>query len=263
MKATDDMILKNLECLKLSKYEAKVYLCLLREGISYGNEISKLSGVPGPKVYETLSKLVKKGLAYPIESSPVQYRPLPLEEFIDSKQKEMTGVTTFLRINRENIESGETQQLFWQISGKEALLQKAKDLIRKSKDNILISLWQDEATELKDELEIAHLRGVKVISMQYGETGCTVGQVFKHVMVPSVNERHGSEMFLLIDGFEGMFMYLEVSSGWTGYHTSSNGLVRVIENYLRHDIYLNIVIQDNYELMKQQYGEKLEGLLNL
>ncbi len=263
MKTTDEMILKNLGCLKLSKYEAKVYLCLLRTGRSYGNEVSKLSGVPGPKVYETLSKLVEKGLAYPIESSPIMYQPLPLEEFIESKQKEITGVTTFLRINRENIETVETQQLFWQLNGKEALLQKAKDLIRKSKDCIMVSLWQDEATELSNDLEIAHLRGVNILSVQYGETECTVGQVFKHIMVPSVHKRHGSEMFLLVDSVEGMFMYFEASTGWTGYHTSSLGLVRVIENYLRHDIYLNRVIQENYELMKKQYGENFNGLLDL
>jgi len=263
MKTTDAMILKNLECLGLTKNEAKTYLFLLRSGESYGNEISKQAGVPGPKVYETLNKLVNKGLAYPVKASPVTYRPLPLEQFVESKQKEVTGVTTFLKINRDNIEKGETQQAFWQLHGRDNLLQKATELIQKANNNIMISLWEDEALELKEDLAIAQHRGVNVVSIQYGEPDCNVGEVYKHIMVASVHERHSSEMFLLIDDVEGMFMYFEGPHGWTGYHTASPALARVIANYLRHDIYINRVLNDNYEMMKKQYGENLEGLLNL
>ena len=54
--------IKELTSLGLSENEAKTYLTLLTKNSMTVGEIAKLSGVPRPKLYEILTKLIEKGL---------------------------------------------------------------------------------------------------------------------------------------------------------------------------------------------------------
>ena len=54
--------IKELRSLGLSENEAKTYLTLLTKNSMTVGEIAKLSGVPRPKLYEILTKLIVKGL---------------------------------------------------------------------------------------------------------------------------------------------------------------------------------------------------------
>lgn len=260
---TNEHIILNFEQLGLSNYEARTYLFLLRNGQGYGNEISKQTGIPGSKIYETVSRLVEKGLAYPIQSSPVRYQALPLREFLNQKQKDVTKVVTYLEQNVELIEAAQQTELLWHVSGRKSLVEKAQELIDRAEKEILISLWPDASEVLQGNLEMAQSRGVNICSIQFGDTYLEIGTVYKHIMVPTVHERHGSELFLLVDKAEGMFMYHEKLKGWKGYYSSSLGMVRVIENYIRHDIYTNRLLQDHKEAAVKSYGENFTKLLEL
>ena len=70
-------LVKALNDFGLTGYEAKTYLALLEIHPAHGNDISRRSGVPGPKIYETLDRLKQKGLVAALETTPVTYEPLP------------------------------------------------------------------------------------------------------------------------------------------------------------------------------------------
>ena len=163
--------------------------------------------------------------------------------------------------NQNNIQKAVSADIFWHITGRKNLWNKAREIIDKAEDKILISLWEKEASKLKDCLEKAEQRGVQVYSILYGEIDLKVGKVFKHYMVPKINELHESEMFLLSDNREGMFMFFDKFKGWVGFYTISEGLLRIIGNYLRHDIYLNRMTYENYDLIIQKYGKNMEKML--
>ncbi|HHU31822.1 MAG TPA: TrmB family transcriptional regulator [Clostridia bacterium] len=261
MEISNKEIIENIEKLGLSNYEARAYVCLLQNGSSYGNQISKKSGIPSAKIYDILSKLIQKGLVYPIEGNPVYYHPLPFKEFLNNKKKESEEIFSFLFSNQNNIQKAVSADIFWHITGRKNLWNKAREIIDKAEDKILISLWEKEASKLKDCLEKAEQRGVQVYSILYGEIDLKVGKVFKHYMVPKINELHESEMFLLSDNREGMFMFFDKFKGWVGFYTISEGLLRIIGNYLRHDIYLNRMTYENYDLIIQKYGKNMEKML--
>jgi HTH-type transcriptional regulator, sugar sensing transcriptional regulator len=263
LKATDLEIISRFEHLGLSNYEARVYVFLLRKGQSYGNEISKNTGIPGSKIYETLSRLVEKGLAHLIQTKPVRYQALPLEEFLRMWQTDASRIIQYLNDNKEQIEAEPQSELMWHISGKKQLLDKLKDIIDSARSEIIISLWPREAAEVKDNLLEAQDRNVKITSIQFGEISLNIGKVFQHVNTSTIEARHGSELFVLADKRRGMFMYYENSKGWVGYHSNSSGIARVIENYIRHDIYTNKIINDHPELAMRSYGKDLAGLIDL
>ncbi len=60
-----------LEELGFSNYEAKAYLALLRDAPVTGYQLSKISGVPRSRIYETLEKLTRQGFVF---SLPINFR---------------------------------------------------------------------------------------------------------------------------------------------------------------------------------------------
>src|SRR4030066_518324 len=57
----------------LSKYEAKIYISLAVRGSSEAKGLSTISGVPRTKVYDTLKKLVERGLVVEIPEKPQHF----------------------------------------------------------------------------------------------------------------------------------------------------------------------------------------------
>lgn len=260
---SDEKIIVYLVNLGLTKYEAKIYLALLRNKLSYGSEIQKVSGVPGPKVYETISLLITKGIVYPRGTNPTRYEPLPLKEFLRTKEKEFSRITKDLYQLEDNITQTIDPVWLWQLKGYENVLDKAKELINQSHKYLTISLWYEDGLKLENELKEANIRGVEINSVQMGCEILNVGKFCRHIMLPVVYERHGSEFILVVDGSRGIFMVRNQLGEIEGYYTSNSGLIRMIENYVRHDIFLNRAICDSREEMFKRYGDNLKGLLTL
>ena len=86
------MIEKTLGYLGFSPSEIKIYLCLLRKGSSYPNEISADTSVNRSNVYEALNRLVSKGVISYITRNKVKVFEAKstdtLEMLIAEKQKE-------------------------------------------------------------------------------------------------------------------------------------------------------------------------------
>lgn len=67
-------LVAHLQRIGLTQYEARIYITLARTGPLNGNEISQASGVPSSKTYETLRRLLTKGVvaAFP-DASATRY----------------------------------------------------------------------------------------------------------------------------------------------------------------------------------------------
>ena len=84
---TTKNILKPLFDIGLSKYEAKVYLTLITEGISTAKNISDITGIPYGKVYEIINSLSYKGFAMTLPSKPMKYRAVSPQQAVISAKK--------------------------------------------------------------------------------------------------------------------------------------------------------------------------------
>lgn len=81
--AGDKALHVSLEEFGLSRYEALLYTALLSEGEVSAAELSYASGVPRPKVYSTLQRLEKKGLAVISGGKPQACTPVAPEDAFD------------------------------------------------------------------------------------------------------------------------------------------------------------------------------------
>ena len=78
--------IQTLEKLGLSNYEAKAYLAILSEPPLTGYKLSKVSGVPRSRIYETIEKLTAKGLVLTQEGETSLVKPVSFETFLERAQ---------------------------------------------------------------------------------------------------------------------------------------------------------------------------------
>jgi sugar-specific transcriptional regulator TrmB/predicted hydrocarbon binding protein len=75
--------LSKMKELGLTDYQARVYLTLLDLGVSKASQIPTLSRVPRTRIYSTMNQLHEKGLVEIIPESPIKYKPVPIEDFLE------------------------------------------------------------------------------------------------------------------------------------------------------------------------------------
>ncbi|MGB9846537.1 MAG: TrmB family transcriptional regulator [Desulfotomaculales bacterium] len=252
----------------MTVYEAKAYVALLRQHPSKARDISKNSGVPAAKVYDVMSRLIDKGLAVPVGSDPVLYEPLPAKEFIRLHRSRFERLAGRVEEHLDGLAKKPSAEVLWHIRGYENLLAKAREIISRAEKQVLFSIWTLQIIDLCKDLKGAHRRGVMLIIIQMGDDppGCPewpVGRVYKHLMVPTVYERHGSELLISADDRSGLMMNRAAGRDWEGFWTSNQAIVRVITNYVRHDIYLAKIALRYGEALRSVYGDDLGFLLNV
>ncbi|HET6404076.1 MAG TPA: helix-turn-helix domain-containing protein [Candidatus Thermoplasmatota archaeon] len=85
-----------LEALGLTKYETNAYLSLLQLGVSDARELSRASGVPTSKIYETMVRLEALGLVEVQASRPRKFMAREVGEALDelknAKRKEFDNL---------------------------------------------------------------------------------------------------------------------------------------------------------------------------
>jgi HTH-type transcriptional regulator, sugar sensing transcriptional regulator len=65
-----------------SQYEAQAYLGLLGREPMTGYALANLTGIPQPKVYETLRRLSRKGVAVPVQGDAKRFVAIPTSQLI-------------------------------------------------------------------------------------------------------------------------------------------------------------------------------------
>lgn len=260
---TTRRLLEALTDLGLTQYEAKAYLALLAVQPANAHEIGRAAGVPGPKIYETMSRLVDKGLAQAVDSDPITYYGLPLEEFVKLKESEFRRNKRFLLASAKNLRANRGEDLLWHLRGFDACMAKVVELIGRATSEVLVSFWPEHGRYIEDALRRACDRGVPVFSMQFAPPWLELGTVYRHVPIEAVHGRHGSELCLAVDNAYGFFMRQIPGRDWEGYWTASPGVARLVVNYIRHDIYINKAVHDFADQMFSRYGPQLERLIEI
>ena len=77
----------------LTRQEAGIYECLLREGKTTGYEVAKQLGISRSNAYNSLASMTEKGAAYLVEEGTTKkYVPVVLDEFCKNRIRHMEEV---------------------------------------------------------------------------------------------------------------------------------------------------------------------------
>lgn len=173
-----EQLLHHLRNLGFTEMEAKVMVELAGSGPSSGYEVAKRLGVSRSNVYTTLQRLTQQGFLHSSHGEPVRYSMLKTEELTHMISGQMRESLSFVESQMPRSESDHPP--FYSVEGDTHVLTALAKELERAEREIVIDVWHEEAALLRNELERAEGRGVKLLwSTDGGETSLS-----RHMLWP-------------------------------------------------------------------------------
>lgn len=157
-----------LESLGLSNYEAKVFIALQTLGTGTARDVYRVSEIPRSQVYGAAESLAERGLIEVQHSTPMQYRPVSLEEaeaLLEERfEDERTQAFDYLESVHDHDPGGEEREDIWSVNGVEHVSDRIEHLIRDAEHRAVFGAASTDLvdTSLRETLAEAADRGVEV-----------------------------------------------------------------------------------------------------
>ena len=251
-------LLTHLKELGFNAYEAKVYLSLLKRHPATGYEVSKESGVPQARAYDTLKVLETRHIVVSASNNPVTYVPIHPDDLLARAERSFKSSVEFLRENLPNL-SDDVIEPVLNLRGSQKIIDYTIDIINRAKKEIFIEIWNEEAIKLKDSLKKAFKRGVDIKIVGYNGLKLDFGLVYQHGLGQKLEEALGGRwMLIAVDGEEGIAGTVSDNEKMPQAVWSKNsGIVFIIKEMIIHDIFLLDVENQLGEALNREYGKDL------
>lgn len=262
MVVNNNPIISKLIEIGFSEYESRAYLALLKRNPSSAYEVGKLSGIPTSKIYEVISRLCEKGIISPVEQEGTRkYIPADPSEFLDEYKSRIDQTLDSLKRDLSRLRDEEEPYYLWNIVDYDYFISKARRMVEKAENTVLLSVWKEEMALLQDLLEKAVKKGVKVASVHFGEPESVVGLVFKHPIENTIFlEKSGRTFVLICDSKEVLLGTIYSKGEIEGAWSRNPGFVTLAEDYVKHDIYIMKIVHRCERELKRRFGEGFELL---
>ncbi|MFA7563145.1 MAG: helix-turn-helix domain-containing protein [Methanoculleus sp.] len=145
MKAPRDvptLLLESLKSLGLTKYEALVYIGLLRMVGATATEVHEISGVPRASVYPVLDRLVQKELVSVSHTTPKRFGAVPPGQGIENLMRRIEADAESARValdaiyREKRLDDRGDQELVWTIYGEENIRTRLAEMFRSAERNV-------------------------------------------------------------------------------------------------------------------------------
>jgi sugar-specific transcriptional regulator TrmB len=253
--------------LGFSHYEAKCYAGLVGTPGLTGYGVAKATGVPQPKVYENLRRLVRRGAARQIGDDPVLFVATPPTELLGLLDAEFRGRYGAASEAATHIESeGESPAVVSLpiFTSRESVMTAAEHSLSAAERRVYMSASVAELAELLPALRSAVERGVDAILLDFGperpfEEGM---RVFRHASTERALFRHhqARHLALVVDSRNAINAIAVDGSSWEGVQATQPSIIAAIKGMIRHDIDVQQIYDDFRPQLIEAYGAGLQAL---
>ena len=217
MLSTKEVIEHLLE-LGLNKYEAKVYLTLVEEGVSTAKNVSDITGIPYGKVYEIITALGNKGFTITLPTKPMKCKAVsPEDVLLNTREKQVAKFDNLEEVFKNELlplytqtkQFNEPKGIFWVVNGRANIYKKVEALIRKAEKSIVLFTSENGLKRLafqKNVLKEASDKGVniKIISKKTRDNAEDCELLgFCNITNAKIPHTNG---FISIDGIESILV---------------------------------------------------------
>ncbi|WP_128774209.1 TrmB family transcriptional regulator [Actinomyces oricola] len=253
---------EHLQALGMTEWEAKAYLALLDEAPLSGYAVAKNSGVPRAKVYEVLASLVDKGVVHLARGEPTLYGALPPKELVARLREDFSQkLDDADQALAQYAETVDANAVIWDIKGRSAIVQRARQLVGSARRSVLVEIWQADAPELHDALLAASQRGVKITVVAYGDPGYAFADVHLHPSTDEVTRGLGGRWLVVsVDDHEIVAGNVSAGSMSRAAWTSHPGLAVPITELIIHDLYKLEMLAAHQQALEATFGPGLSEL---
>jgi HTH-type transcriptional regulator, sugar sensing transcriptional regulator len=237
-------LIESLKSLGMTKYEALVYIALLKVMSATASEIHESSGVPRASVYPVLSQLQDKDLVSVSQSTPKRFAAVPPQVAIDKLtarigQDARQALESLKAIHDQRIASEQgSGELIWNIYGIAGIRKRLVELVTGAKSDIrIIAQPQVLSAEVKNAIKRNTERvSVEIITPQWdGPVPKTMSLYLKnHPGLPKELDRAKDMMaggICIIDGRRVMVIVGSGEEGAVALYSESAGFVRLFVRY--------------------------------
>lgn len=239
----NNMIL-NLTQIGFTSYEAKAYFALLQKHPAIGYEISKLSRIPTSKIYEALTGLVRKGAIICSATEPIYYSPVDPEIVLQKIEKEYRSKISGLRDGLKQIPAIPDMDITWNLAEYPVIVEKMIEAIGSASEFLLLSLFPEEAEQLKEVIHHAENRKVRVIVGVFGDSSLACKEVINLQSCGFTSvKRIGKRLNVVVsDAKEVVIGEMDRTTGSKGIWTTNPSIVLTAKEYIKHDIWGHFLI---------------------
>jgi len=162
--------------LGLSPYEASAYSALVRYGPLTATELGKITRIPQSRVYDVVSKLVKKGFVAVSGGNPSVYRAIrpsvALRAYSEEVVRNLSGVAAKAAEIGEalrGLQPPSEDARIWSTTSLSTAVYEMASLLSSARVEVLAALMPDTLQRLLKDLRAASERGVSVCLVAYDE----------------------------------------------------------------------------------------------
>ena len=267
MAKTVSSVVDRLVMLGFSVYESRTYIGLLTLGTATGYAVSNQTGVPQPKVYETLRRLADRGAAIQTSDHPARYSAVPVDALLERLEQEFTDRLRAARDELAAVAAGDTNaepRVVWHYTGLPGIADRARAMLGTARAHVYLSGRAPDLALLTEAIADASGRGVEFTILHFGRLPFPAprGRTFRHAstdaaLYPSHQAHH---LAVVADSRESLWAVAKDGRSWDAVFSEDPLQASVVKGYVRHDIFVQRICGDLPAELEARYGQ---GLLSL
>ena len=254
--------------LGFSQYEAQAYVGLIGREPMTGYALSNITGVPQPKVYETLRRLAAKGVVAVTDGEPVRFAAIPAAQLLTDLESSFRERLAHAQrdLDRLGEEPGAGQyRVLRAYSAWASIEEQAVQIIDRSERHVYVSVHCTRPQAIAAAIGRADDRGVTLDVLHFGRPVVRLkhGRTVAHDSTRGViYRRHQARHVAIVaDSKDVIWAVAEDGVTWQSLVGQDHMLAALAKGYIRHDIYVQQIWNDFHDVLEQRYGPGMQRLV--
>lgn len=256
--------------LGFSVYESRTYIGLLTLGTATGYSVSNQTGVPQPKVYETLRRLADRGAVIQTSDHPARYSAVPADVLLEQLEQEYLDRLRLARDELAAVAAGDSRaepRVVWRYTGLPAIAERARVMIGTASSHVYLSGRSSDLGSLRGAVAEADMRGVEFTILHFGRVPFPTprGRTFRHASTDAAlyPSRQAHHLAVVADSHESLWAIARDGRTWEGVFSEDPLQASVVKGYIRHDIFVQRIYGDLPQELEARYGKGLLALADV
>ena len=209
-----DQAVQSLVDMGFTALEAEIYRSLLRLGDGTGYRVAQSLGKPAANVYKALESLESKGAVVAEDGEKRRYRPVPSGELLAQLERQFARRKERAQLALAKLPGPRQDIRIYGLSSQEQVLERAREMLRRTQRLALIDSFPEPFDELTDELQAAAARGVHVAAKIYAPRQVEGVRTILEPRHEEIRDRWPGEwLIVMVDGSEMLIAILRPQHG--------------------------------------------------
>jgi sugar-specific transcriptional regulator TrmB len=253
--------------LGFSQYEARAYVGLLGADPMTGYALANRTGIPQPKVYETLRRLEGKEAVIRVDDDPARFVAVPANQLLSSVDARFRARVAGTKQSLAELDQRSAQQrahVLPSLTDWESIATRAADMLRQAGRHVYLSTHADLLARFDADVVDAQARGVQFDLLCFGSSAVTVsrGRKLQHASTEGMVYRHHQARHLAVvaDSTDALWALAPNGSDWDAAVAADPLFTALVKGFIRHDLDVQQIYADFPEELRARYGPGLQQL---